>query len=459
MKHLYLSEIINIIDGNILSKSETDPLIKNVISRKSDRITNSTLIFFPHKSKLKNKLKLKSCIIVTQKPELFLDLSNSYTIVAVKSSEIAFEKFTSFYRNLFQLSVIGITGTCGKTTTKEMVSSILEQDLNIVKTIQSKNSRTRNLNYLMKIDQKTDAAVIEVGVGFPGGIKTFAKYFKPSIGVITNIETDHVLGFKTHQAYINEKAMMLKVINENGTIILNSDDENIQSLDKKNIKGKIVYFGIKEDSHFKARNIKYEVDGMSFEVIFQSKIFYCKINGFGKHNVYNALAALAVTSLLGIDLKVAIERLKNFQPLARHLQIRRGVNHCTLLDDTWNTNSKSIESALEVLCNIAKGRKSIAVLGDIHELGVLSKNEHRKIGEIVHKLKIDHLITVGSEAKFIAKRALELGMDASNIIILNRQEELVDLLPKIADKNSIVLIKTSMRNSFSNILKKIILDF
>ena len=311
----------------------------------------------------------------------------------------------------------------------------------------------------MKTNELTDAAVIGVGVGFPGGIENFAKYFHPTIGVITNIETDHGLGFKTHQAYINEKAMMLKVVNKNkGTIILNRDDGNIQNFDLRHFEGQIIYFGLCKDAHFKASNIHYDEHGMKFSVHYGGQVFECKINCFGKHNVYNALAALAVSTTLGIQLKDAIKRLESFQPLKRHLEIRKGINNCTLIDDTWNTNSKSIESALEVLTTISKGRRTIAVLGDIEELGDISESEHKKIGTFIHKYKINKLVTIGIKSKFIAQKAMELGMNQSDIFMLEDREGLINLLENITDLNGIVLIKASMRNSFRDILKKLIIE-
>ncbi|TSI03561.1 UDP-N-acetylmuramoyl-tripeptide--D-alanyl-D-alanine ligase [Lysinibacillus sp. BW-2-10] len=459
MKKLLLSEINKIIDGRILNKHEINPVIKNVILGKSDKIKNSTLIFFPRKAKLETyKNDLKSCVIVTEKPELFMDFAECFTIVKVEDSRNAYNKFVQFYRHLFPIPVVGVTGTCGKTTTKEMIATILKEDRKIVKTISSQNSRSLNLEYLMKINEQTDAAVIEVGVGFPGGIKDFDLHFEPCIGVITNIEIDHMKGFKTHQSYIDEKAEMVNIISKNnGTIILNKDDMNIRNLDLSHFKGEIRYYGI-NDGDLRASNIHYNEQGMEFSVYDGKQIYQCKINCFGRHNVYNALAALAVSTTLGISLKDAIKRLQNFQPLNRHLQIRTGINQCTLIDDTWNTNSKSIDAALQTLASLANGRKTIAVLGDIEELGDLSESEHKKIGTFIHKYKINQLVTIGKEAKFIAQKAIELGMNPSDVFILVHQGDLLNILKTIADENSVVLVKASMRNSFQDTLKKLIID-
>ncbi|MDM5333593.1 UDP-N-acetylmuramoyl-tripeptide--D-alanyl-D-alanine ligase [Ureibacillus composti] len=457
MKYLPLNRIVKAIDGLIINNQTSNPIIKNVVLGDSKTIKDSTLVFFPEKSILENYQDVKFCAIVTQKPERYIDFAQSFTIIKVSSSKKSFEKFIKFYRNLFELPVVGITGTCGKTTTKEMVSSILKADMNLVKTIGSKNKRKRNLSYLMKINKKTDVAVIEVGVGNPGGIVNFDKFFKPSIGVITNIGVDHGLGFKTHQAYINEKAKMVQIINKNkGTIILNIDDENIKKFDLRKFEGRIIYFGLSQSAHFKASNIHYDVNGMKFSLHYDNEVFECKIKCFGTHNVYNALAALAISTTLGVPIIDAIQRLGNFTPLKRHLQIKTGINQCTLIDDTWNTNSKSIEAALEALVNLSKGKKTIAVLGDIEELGELSESEHKKIGSFIHKYIIDQLVTIGNESKIIAQQAIELGMNQHNIYMINKKEDLINVLSKTADANSVVLIKGSMRNSFKYILQKLI---
>jgi UDP-N-acetylmuramoyl-tripeptide--D-alanyl-D-alanine ligase len=458
MKNLYLSEIIKIIDGTIVSKTENDPLIKNVISCKVQNIKkSSTLIFFPNISKLMKKQKLQACVIVTQRPDRFIKLNSSFTIIKVKNSEKAFRKFTDYYRNQFIIPIIGITGTCGKTTTKEMIAKILEADKNIVKTKRSRNAPKENIHYLLQLNESTDIAVIEVGVGRPGAVKKFARYFKPTIGVITTIGTDHIKGFETQEDYIQEKASMIKAINNTGTIILNKDDEIIQKIGLKNFKGKIIYFGLSDDADIKATEIKYGENGMNFLVHDGYQTIECTINGFGKHNVYNVLAALAVSTSLGIEMKDAIDRLQDFKHIERHLEIKKGINDCTLIDDTWNTNSKSIKSALEVLSNISNGRKTIAVLGDIAELGDLSESEHKKVGTFIKEFNINQLVTIGSEAKFIAQRAIELGMNPKDIFSIEKQEDLVDILNKITDADSIVLLKTSMRKSLNATLKKLII--
>lgn len=459
MKNLYLRQIIPIIDGTIISQTENDPLIQHVSFRNYNPITSGTLVFFPNKSRLERNLNLKSCVIVTQNPLLFQDLNKSYTIVAVKNSKIAFEKFVKFYRTLFSIPVIGITGTAGKTTTKDMVAHILETYRNVVKTIRSQNSGYQNLRNLLQINDQTDAAVFEFGIGSRGAMDYFGRIFQPSIGVITNIATDHGSGFKTQQDYTNEKAKLAAIINKNnGTLILNSDDRNIHNLDLSYFESQIITFGLSNHAQFKADHIQYDENGMEFSVHYGSEVYECRINAFGKHNVYNALAALAVSTSLGLQIKDVVKRLESFRPLERHLQIRKGINNCTLIDDTWNTNSKSAEAALEVLANLSRGRKTIAVLGDVEELEHFSESEHKKIGAFVHKYKINTLVTVGKQAKFIAQQARKLGMGDRNIFMFEHQEGLVSLLENISDSNSIVLVKASMRDSFEDTMNKLIIE-
>ncbi|WP_338448381.1 Mur ligase family protein [Niallia oryzisoli] len=459
MKNLYLSQIIPIINGSIISQIENDPLIQHVSFWNYNPITTGTLVFFPNKSRLERNLNLKSSVIVTQNPLLFQDLNKSYTIVAVKNSKVAFEKFIKFYRSLFSIPVIGITGTAGKTTTKDLVAHILGADWNVVKTIRSQNGGYQNLRNLLQVNDQTDAAVFEFGVGARGVMDYFCRIFQPSIGVITNIATDHGSGFKSQQDYTNEKAKLAAIINKNnGTLILNSDDQNIQNLDLGYFEGQIITFGLSNHAQFKADHIRYTENGMEFSVPYGNEVYECRINAFGKHNVYNVLAAFAVCKSLGLQLKDMVKRLESFHLLERHLEIRKGINNCTLIDDTWNTNSISAEAALEVLANLSKGRKTIAVLGDVEELGHFSESEHKKIGTFVHKYKVHTLVTVGKQAKYIAQQARSLGMDDRNIFMLENKEGLVSLLENISDSNSILLVKASMRDSFGDTMNKLIAE-
>lgn len=451
MKNLLLRKLVPVLGGFLL-RGEADFLINHIASKKNNKFTNNTLVF--HRKNMKIPTNLKSCVIVTSDKEARYKFPNSYTIVYVKEVRQAYWRFIYYYRSLFNLPVIGVTGTCGKTTTKEMISHILSPEMNVVKTVLSQNGLSNNIKYLLQINDKTDAGVIEMGVNSTGHILHTARYFRPTIGIITTIGTDHLQGFKNHDSYIKEKESMLTAVNHRGTMILNADDDNTKKINRKKFKGKFIYIGESEYSDFRIVAMRYHENGMRYVLRNHGHVYFGFVPGFGKHNVYNAVFAIAASKLVGISIKTAINRLKTFKPVKRHLQLHNGINGSTIIDDTWNTNPTSIKAALEVLAELSKGKKSMAILGDIEELGHFSKQEHQKVGELVYKNKIDYLITIGDQANEIAEKAKELGMSSNKIFSNVSEDQLVKLLKRIANQHTNILVKTSMRKSFRDLMKK-----
>lgn len=457
MKNLLLENLLPVLEGEII-KGGASQLIQNVASYDDHVITDHTLVFIKkYRKSFPIPKNAKSIIIVTSQPNRLKGIQKDHTVVLVKEVKRAYFRFIHFYRNLFTLPVIGVTGTCGKTTTKEMISWILSEKQKVVKTIRSKNGLKRNLDYLLSMDETTESAVFEMGVSGPNQLLYSANYFQPKIGIITTIGTDHIEGFKSQEAYVKEKAGMVKAV-RNGTIILNRDDAIIKQLDLRSFKGNIMYYGTENTAHFRGHSISFnhEKAGMDFILSYQGNEYSCFIPGFGSHNVYNALAALAATSLVGVSLDDAIDRLKTFKHIERHLQFHEGVRGATIIDDTWNTNPTSIKAALEVLKETATGRKKIAIIGEIEELGEYSLREHEKVGELVIENEVDILITVGKQSKPICQKAVELGMDSSTVYTVDEKQALLKILNKEIDSNTTVLMKTSMRRSFTDVLGRLI---
>ncbi len=197
------------------------------------------------------------CAIVTDLDFDGLKLINGLTVVKVKNVKSAFWSFVNTIEVCFPIPVIAVTGTCGKTTTKEMIAHILKEQKSVQSTVSSANSRLAHLHYLLGIDERTEAAVIETAVGRPGDIRYACRYFKPTIGIITNIGACHLNACKTIEAYVSAKGEMVTGLGDHGVLILNADDEKTKAISLVNFKGKIVYFGIKNRADFRATNIQY----------------------------------------------------------------------------------------------------------------------------------------------------------------------------------------------------------
>ncbi|MCG7344918.1 UDP-N-acetylmuramoyl-tripeptide--D-alanyl-D-alanine ligase [Sporosarcina sp. ACRSL] len=394
------------------------------------------------------------CVVVTDTDFAELEQIENCTIIKVKNINHAFWGFVNFYRNHFSIPVVAVTGTNGKTTTKDMILHILSFDRTVTGTTKSANSRTHHLTYLLSIDKDTDAAVFESAVGAPGDVLLASRYYRPTIGIITNIGVYHLDGCKTPEAYVLAKAEMVQAVGSKGTIIVNADDENTKKIGLKRFKGVVHTFGITNRADFRATKIEYGTNGMHFELKVRNKKkfpfsgkkkYSVFVPGYGHHQVLNALAALAAVHEIGVDINEAIKRLRSFKNLPAHLETCPGKGGFTILDDTWSSTPSSLKAAFQTLNGISRGKKRIALVGDIKRLGDFSQEYHRQTGEMIAKNGVDVLITVGSKAAEIAKQAKRKGLKG-DVYMFPTIHGVEALLKRILDKNSILLIKSSSTN-------------
>ncbi|HJV16409.1 MAG TPA: UDP-N-acetylmuramoyl-tripeptide--D-alanyl-D-alanine ligase, partial [Bacillales bacterium] len=369
------------------------------------------------------------------------------------------------YRNLFQIPVIGVTGTCGKTTTKEMIKQILEEDFNVEATWASMNSMSVNLRYLLDIDDETEMAVYEMPVCYPGYLQVACRYFQPQVRILLNIGVHHLADCDTPEAYMKAKAEMVDGLDsDHGILILNADDENIKKVVNITPFQNVIYFGKNEFSHFRAENIQYAEKGMNFNLKHNEQCYKVFIPGFGEHNVYNALAALAAVTSVGMDIETAIQRLVNFEHVEEHLEFKSGFNGCLVIDDTWNSSPLSMETGLQVLNDVSDQKFSIALLGYMPQLGegVYAEQEYGKIGEKAVEYDLDLLFVVGKEAEKIGQRALEKGMDKNKVFFCETGAEIFKILKPYLNDQTIVLLKIThrvmKRPSFKALKRELIPD-
>lgn len=457
MKKIYLNDIFTIING-IIVQGDINKSIEHVTAAYRG-IRKNTLYFNIYKKKNMNILiNDEECIIVTEDSSKLEEMKN-ITLIKVTNIDEAYWNFVNYYRNLFKIPIVFVTGTCGKTTTKEMMKFILRKHYRVQATYKSDNGLCYNLKYLRGIDEKTQVAVFETGVAYPGDLKYYIKYFQPHIGVILNIGIDHLDRCKTLDNYINEKAVMLEALQNKGTLILNADDENIKKIDLSNYEGKIVYCGVGEQADFRALDIRYADGGMKFNLKYQNNGYELNIPayipGYGEHNVYNALAAIAATYHIGMGIKEAVKRLEYFKHIERHVEVCEGINGSMVIDDTWSTNPTSFEAALEVLSSLASDKKTIVVLGKMSLLGKSLPQWNEFVAEKIIEKGVDILVTIGDKAKQIGEVAISKGKDSNDVYLCNDAEEVYEVLIRYLDDHSIVLVKTSMLEKYGNLMEEI----
>lgn len=464
MNSLLLTDILGQTGGHVLHGSD-NPVIKYVKNRSKKYIKDHTLVFHLDRDRIRGKYwnDNRSIVIVSDEPGQCTDLGEHIVLIKVDNVEEAYWKFIDYYRSFFQIPVIGVTGTCGKTTTKEMMSQILEEDYNVEATWMSMNSKSVNLRYLTSIDDETEVAVFEMPVCYPGYLRTACRYFQPGIRILLNIGVHHLADCETPEEYMRAKAEIVEGLDPvHGTLILNADDENIRKVVDVSHLQRVIYFGKNNGVDFQAKNIGYAKEGMSFTLEHQGRDYEVYVPGYGEHNVYNALAAIAAVSFAGVDIPAAIKRLAAFEQVEEHLEPKAGVNGCTVIDDTWNSSPLSMATALQVLKDVSQEKTSIALLGYMPQLGEgqYAKQEYAKLGEKAVETNVDLLIIAGDEAKEIGRRALELGMDKNKVHFCETGTEIYEILQPYLNEKAVLLLKITHRvmkkPSFTELKNKLI---
>ncbi|MFJ7979849.1 UDP-N-acetylmuramoyl-tripeptide--D-alanyl-D-alanine ligase [Lysinibacillus xylanilyticus] len=459
MQHISVSEIRKLLQGELINGSELWSVKHAIYYHRHELTQNNTLMFVSKNDTINWQeidQKGPSLVISDKSSEELKHALKNTTVLRVKSIVQSYWKFMGYYRNLFQIPVVALTGTCGKTTTKEMIKHIASKEWNVQASVSSKNEPRQSLPYLTGINQNTKAAIFELGLGNIGNIKHQCMIYQPTIGIITNIGVHHLDGCINLDGYIKAKAEIVEGIRKDGTLIINGDDENIKKISLNKFKGKVITFGVHEKSDYQATNIKFAKGGMKFVLKVENDNYNLFVPGYGEHQVYNALAAIAAVKEMGLSIDVAIAQLKTFKSMARHLEFSTGIGECTIVDDTWTNNPTSVEAALKVLDTIGKRKKVILILGDIKRLGNFEEKYHREIGTMVAKRNIDTLITIGKRAENIANQALKEGTKA-NVHMFKDVTGVLEVLKNKLDSETIVLIKGPMSSKsmieFANQLK------
>jgi len=456
MKSFKISEIRKIINGELIQGSN-DLIINNTIHHLKKTIKPNTLVFIRNKYMIDydNIKNSSSVAIVTGSISKEIESKTECTIILVKDSNRAYLEFVDYYRSLFDIPVLAVTGTSGKTTTKDMIKKILSQQFNVEGTYRSANGRTGHFSNLLKIDASTEVGVFETAVCKPGDITYAFRYFKPKIGVITNIGIAHLNGCKSLEGYTQAKLEMVTELEDDGILILNADNKNIQKADLTKFRGTVVYFGIHNNSDFMASDIRYGENGMNFILSFGKNKYKIFVPGYGEHQVYNALAAIAAVYQIGVNVEVAAIGLLNHRNLECHHQLVKGINGCLILDDTWNSNPTSLEAAFRTLNGLNKGEKRVALLGPIKDMGTHAFSSARLVGAMIAKEGVDILITVGLTAKEIAEEAKLKGL-MGKVYVFQNTEGIYPFIEKILDENTIMLAKCCMSDkSFKALIKRL----
>ena len=383
--------------------------------------------------------------------EKFSILGGLKNILPVEDTLAALQEMAYSHRRTFSVPVVGITGSNGKTTTKEMLAGILQQQGPVLKNEGNLNNHIGVPLTLLRLNAGHKAAVVEMGMSAPGEIDTLARFIGPDVGVITNIGPAHLEFLKSMDLVAQAKGELFNHLKSDGTAVLNADDHYFDTL-KNKFNGRVLSFGIDTKADVRAEDIRQEKNFTDFTIRADGSTVNVRLRAVGKHNVYNALAAAAAALAVGMSLDAVKYGLDDFVPTAMRSEIRQ-VQGRTVLADCYNANPASMEAALATLISLKSGKKAIAVLGDMLELGETTFEAHMAIGATAARLGVDLVITLGPLAKHIGAGAIDAGMTKDRVLEAGSHVEAAVLLKQVSRPGDAVLIKGSRGMKMEKILE------
>lgn len=375
-------------------------------------------------------------------------------IIIVKDTIKALGLLAKYKREMFNIPVVGVTGSVGKTSTKDIIASVISKKYNTLKTEGNFNSDIGLPLTILRLKEEHEAAVIEMGMNHKGEIDYLSNIAEPTVSVITNVGTSHIGNLGSRENILKAKLEILNGMKENGVLVYNNDNDMLNNNKDLFKKYKSIGFGIDNHSDVMALNINIGTNSSSFDVSFNNNKYNINVPVSGKHFVYNALCAICVGREVGIDINDIITGINEFSLTKNRMEVDNFKDNITIINDAYNASYDSMKAALEFLGSF-KDKYKIAVLGDMLELGEFSNELHLKVGKSVYENNIDLLVTVGDYSKKIAEGARILGMPEENVKSVDNNSDAIKFLEKVIIGNSAILLKASNSMKFSEIYNEI----
>lgn len=389
-----------------------------------------------------------SIIMITRDPHEVPGLAEAtehgrVAVVRVRDMLGALADLATFHRSTLSCPVVGITGSTGKTTTKDFMAGILSLGMRSVATEGNRNNEIGVPLTILAAEADTQVVVVEMGMRGLGQIRESCRIARPTIGVLTNIGTCHIEVVGDQQAIVDAKSELLECLNQDGSAILNADDAYFESVSART-EATVVTYGIESEATVRARNIELDAAGCaSFDLVTDSVSMRCTLTLPGRHNVYNALAAASTALWLGVPPETVAAGLRDADVSPMRMEVIQTAGGVTVLNDAYNANPVSMRAAVATLMAVDGIGRHIAVLGDMAELGSYTELEHFGLGELVARSHVDVLVTVGPRAERIAAGAIAEGMSTESVRPCATPEEAGEVLDDLLEPGDVTLIKAS----------------
>jgi UDP-N-acetylmuramoyl-tripeptide--D-alanyl-D-alanine ligase len=392
--------------------------------------------FIPH------ALRKGASGLVVSRPPAELHIPPDIPVICVEDTHQALWNLAREYRRKIAPTVIGITGSVGKTTTKDMIAAVLETQFPVLKTMGNLNTEVGLPLTIFQLEDHHRVAVLEMGMRGPGQIAQLAAIAEPTIGIITNIGETHIEILGSVENIARAKGELLAALPEDGVAILNGDDEWCRKL-AEDLKCRVYFFSTQGEGDVNAEDVVNLKDqGFSFAAVSGERRFLVHVNLPGLHNLENALAAVTTGLVFGIETDNITRGLSTFQASKMRMHFVRREDF-TIINDAYNASPRSVAGALTVLQDAKSSGRMIAVLGDMLELGPREEAGHEEVGEKVAAIGTDLLITVGERARRIGQTAAASGMSEDRIWMCSSNKEAVDVLSMQIRYGDTILVKGS----------------
>ncbi len=368
-------------------------------------------------------------------------------LIKVENTYAALRDIAAYYRSRFDIPAVAITGSVGKTSTKDMVASVLEKHYNVLKTEGNFNNEIGLPLTTFRLGSENDIAVFEMGMSAFGEISRLTQIAVPETAIITNIGFSHIEHLGSQENILKAKLEILEGIPSGGTVILNGDDPLLNSV-VGTLAFETLTYGIENQScDVVAFNIKKSADGTEFEVKIEEKTYKVQVNVPGLHHVYNALSAILTGVIYNMPAEEIIAGIADFKPSGMRQNVTV-IDDKVLIKDCYNASPTSMKSGLEVL-SVTPPKfadvdfRRVAVLGDMLELGDFAEEAHRSVGRLCCEYDLGCLIAVGPNAKFVAEGAIENGFNSSELYVFYDNTSAKEHMLDILKSNDVILFKGS----------------
>ncbi|RME78379.1 MAG: alanine racemase [Chloroflexi bacterium] len=391
--------------------------------------------------------------ILCEVPEAVPQTDPPVTTIVVPSLQQALADYAAFIMQKYQPTVIGVTGSSGKTTTKEAIAAVLQQRYNVFKNYGSYNGRYGLPIALGRLEPGCEIAVLEMACDTFGEIGEMARLVRPRVGVITTINKTHLAYLGTLDNIAAEKGRLIEALPFNGAAILNADDPRVAGMVPRT-QARILTFGLSTGADVRAVDIALSPEGMTFTLLYNGQSYPARTALLGRHQIYPLLAAVTTGLVFDVSPREALDALAAMPRVPGRMNLLAGRNGTLILDDTFNASPEAMQAALDTLAELP-GAHKVAVLGDIPDLGDETVAAHRQIGAYAAPL-LTRLVTKGEAAQEIAAAALEAGMGQHAVHVTFTSDDAVAALEDLLSPDTVVLVKGGADVRLERVVKKLL---